>query len=274
MARRRRSYGAGKDNTAVFINNCIAAHQKRKRAEEKAAAAASRRYARERDMAARRRAKEAEQAQKKAAREAERQRKVQLKLQEKEAKVAAKLKLDFELAGLYPGERTIAEIATKAVEGSVTPAQAKKYFLIGKEETLAEPCAVEYLEQIGIDAQYHDLKPCKAMRHIVTSLRPQTDADKDPDFIKLKAESDIRIKEKIAKARRADEKHKLLGMLIKTKSMFSDEIEEFAEIIESKDWGRSQCEKSSEYQERIKNKADYVAQVKAQIRPIKLAVAS
>ena len=74
--------------------------------------------------------------------------------------------------------------------------------------------------------------------------------------------------------KRQDERNTLINQLLKSKTMFSDEIEEFAEIIEAKDWDKSDCEKSAEYKQRIQNKANYVAEVKAQIRTIKLAVAT
>ena len=273
MARRMRSYGPGKDNGAVFINNCIAAGQKRRRAEEKAAAQASARRERERERERARQAREAERAQIRAEREAERQRKAQEKLDAKAKAISVRLESDMTKMGLYPGKEYLARTAKEAIRLSVTAASAKKYFIADDEEKVARTCAKEFLRDKKI-INYKKWGEYDALVALVTGYRPQQDAVQDEKFVQLKAKIDELTEAYEAEMRRQEERGKLIGKLIKLKSMFRDEIEEFAEIIEANDWGKSECEKSSEYKQRVQNKADYVAQVKAQIRPIKLSEAS
>ena len=267
---RRRSYGKGKDPVLVFMNNCVAEGQKRRRAEEKNAAAASRRWARERERERAREAREAERAQVRLEKENEKKRKEQMKLDAKADAVAQRLKLEFEKLGLYAGEETISEISVQAVKASVTPAKAKSYFVDGKEDALAKSCAIEFLTKNNIAPEYRQFKEFPLLVKIVSNYRPQVDAEKDKKYDELKKTIDKKIAESIAKAKREDEREKLIVSLLKKKTMFKDELEEFAEVIDSHDWDHQQSIDSKDYKTRVKNKNDYVSKIKSQIAAFSL----
>ena len=284
MARRRRSYGKGKDPVLVFVNNCIAEGQKRERAEKKARAADAKRRAREsereRARLAReaereraRQAREAERSRIQAEREAERQRKAQEKLDAKTNAISVRLESDMKKMGLYPGRDFLAKTAKEAVKLSVTAASAKKYFIADDEDAVALACAEEFLRSKKI-IRHKNWDEYDALLAFVAGYRPQQDAAQDQKYIELETKIDELNQAYEAEMKRQDERNTLINQLLKSKTMFSDEIEEFAEIIEAKDWDKSDCEKSAEYKQRIQNKANYVAEVKAQIRTIKLAVAT
>lgn len=273
MARRMRKHGPGKNNVGIFLNNCAVARERRIKAEKKASDAAHRRWKRERERERAREAREAERAQIRAEREAERQRKAQEKLDAKTNAISVRLESDMKKMGLYPGKEYLAKTAKEAVKLSVTAAGAKKYFIADDEDAVARACAKEFLRDQKI-FKYKKWGEYDQLVALVAGYRPQQDTVQDEKYGQLKAKIDELTEAYEAEMRRQDERGKLIGKLIKLKSMFRDEIEEFAEIIEANDWGRSDCEKSPEYKQRIQNKSDYVAQVKAQIRPIKLAVAS
>jgi len=271
---RRRSFTA-KSNRGkaglVLMNNIAASYQKQKKQEAKSAAAASRSRAREAERERARRSREAERAQIRAEREAERKRKERARLDAKETAVSERLKLEFPKVGLYPGTSIIADIATRAVKASVTPAKARSFFVDGKESELAEACAIDYLVDQKIPYEYHHIKEFTLLKRLVTDCRPQTDAKNGSEYQNLRKTIDKKIEQLVAKAKREEERNDLIKFLIKEKSMFKDEIEEFAELIEKKDWDKVKASSSAEYSERIKNKSDYVAEIKSQILPIKLS---
>lgn len=274
MARRTKSYFAKSNRGkagAVFVNNVIANSQKRKKQEAKAAEAASRRRAREAERERARRAKEEERKRIQLEKEAERKRKEKAKLDAKENAVSERLKLEFPKAGLYPGKNTIAETARQAVRASISPAKARSFFIDGNEEKLAKSCAVEYLLAQKISSEYHNLTEFSRLRDVVAKCRPQTNAVNDPEYKKLKKTVDQKIEKLVAQAKREKEREDLISSLLADKVMFKDEIEEFAEIIEKKDWDKKTAKSSPEYSKRIKNKSSYVSEIKAQISPLKLS---
>lgn len=258
----RRSYTAKSNRNKPFevlVNNCIASQQKEKKAEE----AAIKRVLKEKERESARRAKEEE-------RERARLAKEQAKFNAKATAVSARLELEFEKIGLHPGRQTIVTIAIKAVQSSVTPAKAKSYYIDGKEDALAQSCAVEFLE-LKISPEYHHLVGFPLMIDIVKNCRPQKDAEKDKRYMELKAEIDNEIKELIAKAQREAEREKVVKALSITKLMFNDELGEFFDVMEENDWGKEEAINSDIYKERIANKAKYVAEVQSHITPIKLS---
>lgn len=273
MARRRRSYGKGKDPVLVFMNNCIADSQKRQRAEARAQEADAKRRDREREREKVRQAREAERAQIKREREEERQRKAQEKLDAKTNAISVRLESDMKKMGLYPGKEYLARTAKEAIKLSVTAAGAKKYFIADDEDKVARTCAKEFLRDKNI-FNYKKWKEYESLVTLVANFRPQEEVVKDENYGQLTSKLQELTEAYEAEMKRQDERSKLISKLIKSKTMFRDEIEEFAEIIEANDWGKTDCEKSLEFKQRIQSKADYVARVKAQIRPIKLAMAS
>ena len=90
------------------------------------------------------------------------------------------------------------------------------------------------------------------------------------EYVRLKSKIDDLTEVYWAETKRQSERKELITQLLKTKTMFSDEIEEFSEIIDKNDWSRHTCVQSKEYAQRVQNKAEYIAHVKAQIRPIKI----
>jgi flagellar biosynthesis GTPase FlhF len=262
MARRKRSYGLEKNNGAIFLNNCLASHQKAQKEAEKEAAASRRRSEREADSERKRREREAKSERKRAEKEAEKARKEQAKLDEKVEKVYVRLESDIKKMGLYPGEGFLAKTAEEAVKLSISVAQAKKYFVSDVEDKVARECAKEFLwdKEIIYPEEWDEYD---ALVALVTGYRPQQDAAHDDKFTELEG-----------KLKRREERDTLISELLDSKIMFGDDIEEFAEIIEANDWGKSDCENSADYTRRVQNKSDYVMQVKAQIRTIKLAVAN
>jgi hypothetical protein len=271
MARRSYLAKSNRNKTLeVFVSNCIASQQKEKKAKE----VALKRSVKEQERERVRRVKERERERIRLAKEQERERvrlaKEKAKFNAKATAVSARLELEFEKIGLHPGRETIATIAIKAVQSSVTPAKAKSYYIDGKEDALAQSCAVEFLE-LKISPEYHHLVGFPLMVDIVKNCRPQKDAEKDKRYMELKAEIDNEIKELIAKAQREAERKKVVKELSITKLMFNDELGEFFDIIEENDWGKEEAISSDIYKERIANKAKYVAEVQSHITPIKLS---
>lgn len=268
MANRRSYFAKSNQNQAldVFLSNCIVSQQKEKKAEE----AAIKRVLKEEERERVRLAKEEEREKVRLAKERARLAKEQAKFDAKAIAVCARLELEFEKIGLHPGRQTIATIAIKAVQSSVSPAKAKSYYIDGKEDTLAQSCAVDFLE-LKISSEYHHLVGFPSMVNIVKNCRPQKDAEKDKRYMELKAEIDNEIKELIAKAQREADREKVVKALSITKLMFNDELGEFFDIIEENDWGKEEAINSDTYKERIENKAKYVAEVQSHITPIKLS---
>ena len=122
-----------------------------------------------------------------------------------------------------------------------------------------------HLSTIDLKSDEYD-----ALLAFVAGYRPQQDAAQDQKYIELETKIDELNQAYEAEMKRQDERTTLINQLMKSKIMFNDEIEEFAEIIEAKDWDKADCEKSAEYKQRIHNNTNYVAEVKAQIRTIKL----
>jgi len=272
MARKKNYFAKSNKGKAgaVFLNNVVAAHQKQQRENQKAAESAKRRAAAEAERERKRLARAAEKARRQAERVAEQQRKQREKLEAKESAVAERLKLEFDKAGLFTSSSVIADISRKAVKASVTPAKAKSFFLDGKEDEIAESCAEEFLVSEGVGLECQDLDDYKPLCNFVAQCRPQQKAVDYEAYQKLKARVDFQIEARLEMERRSAEREELISELLKTKVMFKDEIEDFAEIIESQDLAVSDIVKSQEYKNRIENKRKYVQEVKNQITPIKL----
>ncbi len=272
MARRRSYFSKSNQNdlAGVFLNNCIASQQKSKKAEK----AAIDRVLREEERERVRFAREEERKRVRLAKERERERarlaNERAKFNQKTTAVATRLELEFEKIGLHPGKQTIATIAIKAVQASVSPAKAKSYYIDGMEDTLAQSCAVDFLE-LKIGSEYQHLVGYPLMVDIVKNCRPQKDAEQDKSYMELKSEIDNEIKELIAKAQREVEREKVVNALFTAKLMFKDELGEFFDLIEENDWGKEESINSDIYKERIANKAKYVLEVQSQITPIKLS---
>ena len=91
-----------------------------------------------------------------------------------------------------------------------------------------------------ISSEYHNLTEFSRLRDVVAKCRPQTNAVNDPEYKKLKKTVDQKIEKLVAQAKREKEREDLISSLLADKVMFKDEIEEFAEIIEKKDWDKKQ----------------------------------
>ena len=281
MARRTRSYRAGKDPLGVFINNSIASSQKRARAEQKASAAASNRASREAQRERARNSRDAERAQARnsraqeraavrAEKESERNRKLQDKENSKVEKIYVRLESDIVKMGLYPGRTFITTTSREAVRLSVSAAQTKSYFVKDNVEEIAKTCAAEFLGDQGITSSYKQFNQFNELLNIVTELRPQQDAPNVEQYSKLKQDLEEEMQAYLAKVKRQEDREALISDLTKSMKMFKDELEEFAEIIEVNDWSRKESTNSDEYRGRTKNKKKYVAQIRSQITPIKL----
>ncbi|MFQ3326596.1 MAG: hypothetical protein ACI8YC_001234 [Salibacteraceae bacterium] len=272
MARRRSYFSKSNKNdmAGVFLNNCIASQQKSKKAEEAAMNRARKEGERERERERVRLAKEAERERVRLERERAKLANERAKFNAKATAVAGRLELEFEKIGLHPGKQTVANIAIKAVQASVSPAKAKSYYIDGKEDALAQSCAVDFLE-LKISSEYQHLAGFPLMVDIVKNCRPQKDAEKDKRYMELKAEIDNEIKELIAKAQREAEREKVVKALFITKLMFNDELGEFFDIMEENDWGKEESINSDTYKERVAHKAKYVAKVQSHITPFKLS---
>lgn len=259
---------------AVLVNNMIASSQKKIRQKKRETEAARARQARETERARARKAREAEKERVSRERSAERARvaeqKQRAKRDKKLAEATTRLKLEFSKAGLYPAPAQISNFAATAVSAAVTPSKLRTFFIDGKEEALARQCALEFLESKGITNEFEDLKTYPMLVEIVSKTRPQAAAEEAPEWEGLKARMTREIHIYERKKARADERKNLIDELLRTKLMFQEDIEDFAETIHKNDWSRDQSLASDIYQRYLTQKAEYVAQIKAQIVPVKL----
>jgi phage-related minor tail protein len=300
VARRRRSYRKNSDDLlGTFVNNAIASSQKRATADRKAREAAARRAKTAEDRARRRAAKEAEQEQKRRDREAERRRKAaereaearrkaeekeqarqrreQEKLDEKISKVFSRVLLELETEGLFPGETTALRIAREAVEKSVTPAQAKKYFISPKLDAVARECAMDYLEErIECEERFRSSEDYQQLASFVAGFRPQSESESSVEYTSLRTTFEAGVtaqleqealeeREQQEKERRELERKELFEELVASKSMFPDELEEFVELISDSDLSGNQARDSEEYAKFVANKTEYWASINAQL---------
>jgi hypothetical protein len=300
VARRRRSYRKNSDDVlGTFFNNAMASSQKSATAARRQRDAAARRDATAAKRSAARAAKEAEQRRKTRAREAERDRKAaereaearrkaeekerervrkeKAKLDEKVSKVMSRVLLDLETVGLFPGESTATAIALEAVEKSVTPAQAKKYFISPREESVARECAQEYLEgSIRCELRFRSITEYEALVSFVSDFRPQAEIEKSDDYQSLKAgfEEAISVllerealeeKERQERESREAERQRLYQKLCSSKAMFQDELEEFFDLISERDLSLEQALESNQYAEAVRNKQEYWVSINAQL---------
>ena len=104
----------------------------------------------------------------------------------------------------------------------------------------------------------------------VADYRPQQNAAQDQKYIELETKIDELNQAYEAEMKRQDERNTLINQLMKSKTMFNDEIEEFAEIIEAKDWDKSDCESLRSISNGSRTRLIMSREVKAQIRTIKL----
>ena len=294
MGRRRRSYRKNSnDLLGTFVNNALAESSKRATKERREREAAARRAKTAKKREAARAAKEAERERNRRNREAERRRKAEARELEREAKAlerqrvkeekeAAKLRektekvfgrvlLDLEKAGFYPGEKTAADIAKKAVAGGITPAQASKYFVTGEEAQIGASCATELLNsKLDVEQRFTESLAYANLFEYVAAFRPQPDAMASEEYESLKATLDAEILQQIESEERADERAALIQELMDSKQMFRDELEEFSELIEENDFSSSDAIKSPQYQQSIENKASYWQTISSQLHPFDL----
>lgn len=305
MGRRRRSYRKNSnDLLGTFVNNALAESSKRATKERREREAAARREKTAKKREAARAAKDAERERNRRNREAERQRKAEerererqaralerelereakalerqrvkeekeaAKLREKTEKVFGRVLLDLEKAGFYPGEKTAADIAKKAVAGGITPAQASKYFVTGKEAQIGASCATELLNsKLDVEQRFTESLAYANLFEYVAAFRPQPDAMASEEYESLKATLDAEILQQIESEERADERAALIQELMDSKQMFRDELEEFAELIEENDFSSSDAIKSPQYQKFIENKASYWQTISSQLQPFDL----
>lgn len=230
---------------SVFINNMIADSQKRSRAADKEREQAAKRAATAKKRAASRAKREAEArrvAENKAFREKERKRRAaeketeramkqrareqkardkarlerrkeeerQRKAKERELakvnKIYVRLVLDLEKNGLFPGERTAREISEDAVAASLSPTQAAKYFVVGKEDEVGARCAEDFLVQtLDFEERFTDLTQYQDLLSHVASFRPQTEIETSEVYHELKSAFETEVAETLERERIAAE---------------------------------------------------------------------
>ena len=255
----------------VLCNNLSAAGEKRRKQEKKDAEKAANRSKREFKRKMAREEREREDRKKRAEREAERQAKGKAKLNKETKTIADRVLLDLPKAGLHPSRGVAYEIAKKAIRASVSPTKAKSYFIDGKENELAKQCAVDYLNStLRIEGRFNTSDEFKRLVELVRKSRPQKDASKMPEFAELKKKLQTKVNKQKQNEKRRRERHEFINELLTSKIMFRDEIEEFAEIIEKTDMDIETARSSSEFNERVQNKKNYVDDIKAKIKPFKL----
>jgi len=267
MARKMRSFRKGNDALGVIVNNSLVARDRRKRAAKRDEEARQKRNERELKLEEARLARAREREKIRAEKEIERQKKAEEKFNAKAEAVFCRLETEMEKLGLYPGKKFLVRTTIKAVKSEITPAKVRRFCLEDdKKEIIQEvsfSCGEELLEKSGITSEYKVFEEYPNLLRLVGEYRPQIDVRKDVQYKKY-------IKGLKEKFRKLKEREVLIAELLSQKSMFKDEIEEFAVIIEKNDWGRNESEISTEYAERINNKKNYVLEVKSKIKPIKI----
>ena len=83
---------------------------------------------------------------------------------------------------------------------------------------------------------------------------------------KIKISEDKKAEKKALK----EEQLALIDELTKKQIMFKRDIHDFWDIIEKNNWDRNQATTSKEYKQKKKNRTEYVAKIRNQIRPIRL----
>lgn len=295
MSRRQRSYGKNKPVIGTFVNNVLANKQKNKKQQERAQIQEKnrkqRQYAREQDREDRQReienARNAREQDRKE-RQHENERRRLEKQNEKYQKLSGRAALELEKLELYPGTRTVSYLADAALKGSLTVAQIKSYLINGKELELQLRSARELLDDKDIVktevVDFSATVKCRedtvvgefsaATTHMVIyvgEFKPQIDVLEDEVFRQLLDRFRASSKKFDEFIDRQLQREKHIECLRSEKSMFSDDLAEYIDIIEEKDWEVEFAKNSDEYKCYISNKATYVSEILSKLAPICLS---
>jgi len=281
-----RSYSSGRSKIGVFINNSIVKKERRQREEAKE----EKRLEQEEMRFNKRKEKEEQEiaklARKALEKEIEKQEKEQEKAQKQKEKMAKKvqkvydrLETDMEKLGLYANENFLYETSTEAIKRSVTAAQAKAYFISDKndkklEENISVTCARNFLDDNYIGIGHKNLPEYSELVKFVANYRPQNEVPNDSKYntlleelnLKIKIDEDMKAEKKALK----EEQLALIDELTKNQIMFKEDIHDFWDIMEKNNWDRNQATTSKEYKQKKKNRTEYVAKIRNQIKPIRL----
>ena len=301
MARRQRSYGKNKPVIGTLINNVLANKQKNKGQQERAQiqeknrkqrqyVSEQRQYAREQDRKdSQRKIEIARNAreQDRNERQRENERRRLEKEDQKYQKLSGRAELELEKLELYPGTGTVSYIADAAVKGSLTVSQIKAYLIAGNELDLQMRSARELMddkhivnrelvdalfgteEKWGEDTVAGEIYAAtlKVITYVST-FKPQIDVLQDEVFCHLLDRFHASSKQFFEFRDRQIQRQKHIECLRSEKSMFSDDLAEYIDIIEEKDWEVEFAENSDEYKCYISNKATYVLEIRSQLAPI------
>jgi len=266
----KRSYGAKANKgkaVSVFLHNWSVEAQRNAKIRRKEREAQEKRDKKAKAREDAKQLVEAEKAKKRQRIERERERvrvfKENEKIKAKVSVVLNRVQLELEKLQVGPSNNISTEIAMKAVEAGVTAAQVKDYFIKDNVNQIASSCADELLESIGIDDNYNDFHEFDKLRKFATDYRPQSDVSSQQEFQDLVASHKDRVKRTLSRAI-------LIKNIIYEKIFFSDQVDEFEDLIEHNDWSKSEALKSSEFKDRVKEKKDYVAFIKSKLIPFSL----
>lgn len=281
MARRKRSYTSGRNKIGVFLNNYLVEKERREREQAKEEERLQReeiklnkrreKNEREEEIAAR---KALEKELKKQKKEQEQAQKKLEKMASRVRKVYDRLESDMNKLGLYANKQFLLETANQAIKLSVTPAQAKAYFITEDEVNVSIICAKNFLDDNYIGVGYRSLSEYAKLLQFVANYRPQSEAINDKRYKALFEQLNQKIitakKNKAQKKALKEEQRAFIDELTAGKIMFKKDILDFWDIMENNNWTRKQALSSEEYENKTRNKSEHIAKIRSQIRPIKL----
>jgi len=130
------------------------------------------------------------------------------------------------------------------------------------------------LDDNYIGISHKNLPEYSKLVNFVANYRPQNEVQNDNKYNMLLKELNIKIqiiedKEAEKKALK-EEQLTLIDELTKNQIMFKRDIHDFWDIMEKNNWSRNQATTSKEYKQKKKNRTEYVAKIRNQIKPIRL----